>query len=47
MTSRWEGCRLGALTRFPADHFPLPSSASLPTIEADSSLGRAVEGGRG
>ena len=41
------GCRLGALPRVPADHFPLPSSASLPKIEADSGLIRAVEGGRG
>lgn len=44
--SCWEGCRLGALPRLPADHFPLPSSASLSTIEADSGLIRAVEGGR-
>ena len=47
MASRWEGCRLGALPRFPADHIPLPSSASLPKIEADSGLIRAAEGGRG
>jgi hypothetical protein len=46
MASRWEGCPLGALPRFPADHFPLPSSAGLPKIEADSGLIRAVEGER-
>jgi hypothetical protein len=39
-------CRLGALPRFLADPFPLPSSASLPKIEADDGLVRAVEGGR-
>jgi hypothetical protein len=47
MASRWEGCRLDALPRFLANHFPLPSSASLPKIEADDGLIRAVEGGRG
>lgn len=30
MASRWEGCRLGALPRLLANHFLLPSSASLP-----------------
>ena len=38
------GCRLGALPRLPADHIPLPSSARLPRIEADTGLIRAVEG---
>jgi hypothetical protein len=44
---RWEGCRLGALPRLLANHIPLLSSASLPKIEADDGLIRAVEGGRG
>jgi hypothetical protein len=42
--SRWEGCRLGALPRFLTDYFPWPSFASLPKIEADDGLIRAVEG---
>jgi len=42
--SRWEGCRLGPLPPFPEDHLPLRSSATLPTIEPDSGLIRAVEG---
>ena len=46
MASRWEGCRLGALPRLLANHLPLPSSGSLPKIEADDGLIRAVEGGR-
>jgi hypothetical protein len=46
MAFRWEGCRLGALPRVPADHIPLPSSASLPKIEAADGLIPAVEGGR-
>jgi len=47
MASHWEGCRLGALPRFLADHFPLPSLASLPKTEADDGLICAVEGGKG
>jgi hypothetical protein len=47
MAFRWEGCRLGALPRLPADHIPLPSSARLPKIDAAHGLIRAVEGGRG
>jgi hypothetical protein len=47
MASRWEGCRLDALPRFADDPFPLPSFASLPKIEADSGLIRAVAGGKG
>jgi hypothetical protein len=38
------GCRLGALPRFLTDHFPWPSFASLPKIEADDGLIRAGEG---
>jgi hypothetical protein len=45
MASRWEGCRLGALPRLLANHFPLPPSASLPKIEADDGLIRAVRKG--
>jgi hypothetical protein len=47
MAFRWEGCRLGALPRVPADHIRLPSSARLPKIDAADGLIRAVEGGRG
>ena len=43
MASRWEGCRLDALPRFPAGHFPLPSSASLPKIEVEATI-RQVRG---
>jgi hypothetical protein len=47
MASRWEGCQLGALPRFLDNRFSVPSSASLPTLEADDGLIRAVAGGRG
>jgi hypothetical protein len=47
MASRWEGVGSVRGPRLLANHFPLPSSASLPKTEADDGLIRAVEGGKG